>query len=131
MTGRINWPLVFGLAALALVRPVMSMLGLLEKIGQPLASISVTIAISIIWIVVVVVRRVDQPHVHLTITGIAYGLLAIVTSAILSPILEGQLQGPITNPFAIVSVLITNAIWGLVAGLIAAAISKGMQAQKA
>lgn len=127
MTGKINWPLVISLAALALVRPVMSMLGLLEKIGQPLASISVTIVISIIWIAVVVARRVDKPLVHLTFTGIAYGLFAIIVSAIASPILTGQLQGPITNPFAIVSVLVTNAIWGLFAGLIAGAIRNAIR----
>lgn len=102
------------------------MLGLLEKIGQPLASITVTIIISAIWIGAAVLLRVENPLKTLLYTGIIYGVFAIVISAILSPILEGRLQGPITNPFAIVSVLLTNAIWGLVTGGIAIAIRKSV-----
>ena len=124
MKGKLNLPLVFGLAALALIRPLMSMLGLLEEIGQPFASISVTILISIIWIGIVVLSRVRNPLKTLMCTGIAYGVFAIIISAIVSPILEGQLQGPITNPFAMISVLVTNTIWGLITGFIAAAIQK-------
>lgn len=121
---KLNWPLIIGLAAIAFVRPLMSMLGLLEKIGQPAASISLTIVITFLWIAVVVLGRVDEPLLHLTFTGITYGVFAIVLSAILSPILTGQLQGPVMNPFAMVSVLVTNAIWGVCSGLIATAIKK-------
>jgi len=126
MKGKVHLPLAIGLAALALIRPLMSMLGLLEKIGQPLASITVTIIISAIWIGAAVLLRVENPLKTLLYTGIIYGVFAIVISAILSPILEGRLQGPITNPFAIVSVLLTNAIWGLVTGGIAIAIRKSV-----
>ncbi|GGD60475.1 hypothetical protein [Paenibacillus nasutitermitis] len=127
MKEKLNWSLIIGLAALALVRPLMSLLGWLEKIGQPTASISISIVITIIWIAVAVLGRAERPLIHLTFTGLAYGGFAIVISAILSPILDGELRGPITNPFALVSVLATNAIWGFLAGLAAAAIQKKLK----
>ena len=124
MNGKVNLSLAIGLAAFALIRPLMNMLGLLEKIGQPFASISVTILISAIWVGAAVWFRVESPVKTLLYTGIAYGVFAILISAIASPILEGQLQGPITNPFAIVSVILTNAVWGAITGLIAAAVQR-------
>jgi len=129
MKGKVHVPLVLGLGAIAVIRPLMSMLGLLEQIGQPYASLTVTLIISIIWIAVVVRKKVDNPLMTLVYTGIAYGVYAIVISAIMSPILEGQLQGPITNPFAIVSVLVTNAIWGLITGGIATLLLKSQKAR--
>lgn len=121
------WLLILAMGALALIRPIMSMLGLLERIGQPTASIVVTIVITLIWISVVVFTRVRQPLVVLLLTGITYGVFAILISAILSPVLAGQLQGPLTNPFAVISVLVTNAIWGLLAGLLASALQRARQ----
>jgi hypothetical protein len=114
-----QWPLILGLAALALIRPIISMVGLSEAIGQPVVSIAVTLLISLVWIAVVVRARVSRPVVTLTLTGLAYGVFAILISAVFTPILTGQLQGPATNVFALVSVLLTNALWGLIAGLIA------------
>jgi hypothetical protein len=105
----------------------MSMLGLSEQIGQPTASITATIIISLVWIAIVVVLRVKQPVVTLLLAGVAYGAFAIVLSAIASPILGGQLQGPLTNPFAIVSVLLTNAVWGFLAGITASVVMRVCQ----
>ncbi|MBU5442740.1 hypothetical protein KQI79_11980 [Paenibacillus sp. MSJ-34] len=116
-----------GLGALALLRPVMSMLGWLEAIGQPFASIAATIVITAVWIAAVVFARVTQPLLTLLLVGISYGVFAIVVSAVLSPILTGQLQGPLTNPFGIVGVLVTNAIWGLAAGMLATALMRMRQ----
>ncbi len=111
-----------GLAALALIRPIMSMVGLSRAIGQPFASIAVTLLISLVWLAVAVRARFSRPIVTLTLTGLVYGVFAVLISAVLSPVLTGQLQGPATNPFAFVSVLLTNAFWGLVVGVIARAV---------
>lgn len=116
--------LIVVLAVIACIRPIMSITGLSEQIGQPVASLSATAIITLVWIAAVVYARVRQPIVVLMFAGIAYGLLAIVLSAILSPILSGQLQGPILNPLAIVSVLVTNAIWGIIAGLLALVLTR-------
>lgn len=83
-----------------------------------------TILISAIWIGAVLWLRVENPLTTLLYAGIAYGVMAILLSAIASPILEGQLQGPITNPLAIISVILTNAVWGILTGLIAVAVQR-------
>lgn len=120
----LQWPLILGLGALALARPVMSMAGLLDVIGQPTASITISAIISLVWLAAVVLARVHRPILTLVLAGVSYGVFAIILSAVFSPILTGQLQGPVTNPFAIVSVLISNAIWGLVVGLFAWVITR-------
>jgi hypothetical protein len=115
------WPLILGLAAFALIRPVLSMTGLSEWLGQSVTSILTTLLISVVWLVVVVRAQVPQPLSTLVWVGVSYGVFAILLSAVFSPLLSGQWQGPATNPLAIVSVLITNAIWGLIVGVVAMA----------
>jgi putative flippase GtrA len=122
---KLNWKLIIILAVFALVRPVMSMLGISEAIGKPVASIGATIIISFVWITAVVRAQESQPVLTLMLVGIGYAVLAIIISGIFSPILLGQLQGPLTNMFAFVSVFVTNAIWGLIAGVIASVFVKG------
>ena len=117
-----EWLFIPGLAALALIRPILNMVGLSQAIGQPFTSIAVTLLISLAWLAVAVRARFSRPVVTLMFTGLVYGAFAILISAVLSPILTGQLQGPATNFFAFVSVLLTNAVWGLIIGVIAWAV---------
>jgi len=42
--------LIVLLAVIACARPIMSILGLMEQIGQPLASLSATAVITLVWI---------------------------------------------------------------------------------
>lgn len=120
----LNWKLISTLSIIALVRPFISILGISDAIGKPVASIFATILITIIWITTVYLTQDSHPIVTLVFTGIGYAILAIIISGILSPILTGHLQGPLTNPRAIVSVLVTNVIWGLISGLIASFLLK-------
>ena len=120
----LNWGLIGALAIFALIRPFMSILGISEAIGKPVASIAATIIISIVWIVTVYIKQDSRPILTLVCAGVSYGILAIIISGILSPILTGHLQGPLTNPFAIISVLATNAIWGLITGLVTSSLLK-------
>lgn len=116
-TTPLNWPLILGLGALALIRPLVriveSQLGIEN---QPAVPIAITLVISIVWIAVVGLSTNPQPVITLVLVALVYGLLAIVLSAILSPLLDGALAGPLANPIAIVPVLVTNILWGLVAG---------------
>lgn len=124
-----NKLLIIGLGALALVRPVMKMTGVMDLIGQQFGSILMTVLISLVWLVIVLVKRITHPVAILVGAGLSYALFAILLSGIASPILTGKLQGPLTNPFAIVSVFVTNAVWGFIVGIIAKAFSRGTQDQ--
>lgn len=119
-----NFLLILGLGALALIRPLMKMIGFMDIIGQQFGAILMTILISLAWLVIVVKRKVPNPITVLVFSGMSYALFVIILSGILSPIFLGKLQGPLTNPLAIVSVFITNAIWGFVIGGIAKAIGR-------
>ncbi|WP_243430714.1 hypothetical protein DOK78_000633 [Enterococcus sp. DIV2402] len=112
-----NWTLILGLGALALIRPFFSIVGISELLGKPMVSIGATILITVIW--VLVAQKTADPIITLGATGVTYGVLAILLSAVLSPMLLGQVQGPILSIYSIISVLMTNLIWGLVAGIIA------------
>lgn len=115
----LNVPLIIGLAVLALVRPLFSIIGLSDTLGKPATPIVLTVVISVLWILIVGLSRVRNPLLTLVFAGLAYAVLSILLSAVLSPILHGELQGPLTNPFAIVYVLATNAVWGLITGALA------------
>ncbi|MFG6147509.1 hypothetical protein [Halobacillus sp. B23F22_1] len=82
--------------------------------------------ITIVWIAAVLWKNVSRPVSTLFYAGVAYGIFAIVISAVMSPIVTGELQGPLTHPFGIVSVLVTNAIWGTAAGVIAVVLKKAI-----
>lgn len=116
----LNLPLVLGLGALALVRPLVSTVGTqLGTADPPAVPVALTLAISLIWITVVGLGRTGRPLLTLVLVGVAYGILSILLSAVLSPILTGRLQGPLATPIAIVPVLLTNAAWGLLCGAVA------------
>jgi len=113
---QLHWPLIIGMGALALVRPLLNITGLLDGLGRPFGPLLISVLISLAWLVLVVLVRAHRPLLTLVWTGITYGIFAILLSAILSPLLDGRLSGPITNPLAMLAVLITNAIWGGVVG---------------
>ena len=126
----LRWPLVVGLGVIALVRPLMSILGLMDRLGRPAAPLLATLAISILWIAVVGLSRVERPVLTLVFAGIVYGVLSIILSGILSPILTGQLQGPLATPFAVIPLLVVNAIWGAVTGAIAQLVQQVRQRRR-
>jgi hypothetical protein len=119
---QLPWPLIIGMGALALLRPFLSITGIMDRLERPLGPILLTLLISLAWLLIVIYVRAEQPLLTLIYTGLAYGVFAIVLSALLSPILTGRFSGPLTNPYAAVSVLITNAIWGGIIGLCAVVI---------
>ncbi|HIW11672.1 MAG TPA: hypothetical protein H9891_00700 [Candidatus Salinicoccus stercoripullorum] len=128
-TGNLNRNLIITLAMVALIRPLMSIIGISEIVGKPVASITSTIVISIIWIAAVTIKNETRPVITLMMTGIAYAITAMILSGILSPILTGTLQGPLTNSFAIISMLMTNIVWGFVTGIAAAFLLKMKKTQ--
>lgn len=121
---RLHWPLVLGLAAVALLRPLFSIVGLSDALGKPATPLLLTAFISAVWVLAVGFSRVREPVATLVATGVAYAAFALIISGILSPILDGELSGPLATPIAIIPLFVTNALWGLIAGLLALAIQR-------
>lgn len=117
---KLHWPLILGLGALALVRPLSRII--MNQTGvdtSPAVPILLTLGISAAWIAIVGLSRTPRPVLTLVLAGLVYAVAATALSAVLSPILDGRLDGPLANPIAIVPMLLTNLIWGLVTGVIA------------
>jgi hypothetical protein len=110
------WSLIVVLGAIALVRPILSILGI--STGLPWVSILATLGIMAIWIGVIVLRRVPHPFVTLVFVGGMYAVLAMV--------LNVAIQGNFSKlpAIGIVGILVTNLIWGAISGLIAVGIRR-------
>ena len=118
MKEKLDIRLVLGLALLAPIRPFLSILGIADLLGKPLASLGTTLLLTLVW-VFVAKSKAEDPLLTLAATGLVYGAMAIFLSVVLSPMILGQLQGPTLSIRAIISVLITNLLWGALAGLLA------------
>lgn len=116
---RLHPPLVAGLTAVALIRPLCSVVGLSDALGKPATPLILTAAISLTWILVVGLGRAPEPVPTLVAAGLGYALAVLVLSGILSPVLTGRLQGPLAHPIAIVPLLAINALWGALCGVCA------------
>lgn len=114
---RLHWPLVLGLGAFALIRPLSRIISGDQE--SPVLAIALTVVVSAVWILVVGLGRVAQPVLTVVMAGVAYGVFSIALSGILSPILTGELQGPLAMPVAIIPLLLFNAAWGAIAGALA------------
>jgi hypothetical protein len=112
----LRWPLVAVLAAVALLRPLFSIVRLSDSLGKPATPLLLTAAISLIWTLAVGLSRVPEPLLTLVTAGVAYALAVLVLSAPLSLILDGELKGPLATPQAIVPLLVVNGLWGAVCG---------------
>lgn len=116
------WALLLGLGALALVRPLLSVVGITEAVGGAVVQPLATLLVTAVWVGTVVAVREPRPVLTLALTGLTCAAASIVLSAVLSPVLSGELQGPLANPIALVPIAAVNALWGLVAGLLALAL---------
>ncbi|MFI1338390.1 hypothetical protein ACH4U7_51755 [Streptomyces sp. NPDC020845] len=116
---RIHPPLVAGLTAVALIRPLCSITGLSDALGKPAAPLVLTAAISLTWILVVGLGTAREPVPTLVAAGLGYALAVLVLSAVLSPLLTGRLQGPLAHPISIVPLFAVNALWGALCGVCA------------
>lgn len=121
-----RWNLVLLLAALGLVRPLLSIFGAYDDAlgGRPWGPVAVTIALAILWVGVVVATRAPNPLLTLVLAGALYGILAILLQQIgWNILLGGAPEGtPSSAPVLVMSwlsVVATNTIWGAFLGLVA------------
>ena len=128
---------VVGLALIAAPRVVLHDLGVIQE-GTFVNSLFVFVP-PLVWIAVVLWRRVPNPFLTLLVVGAVYGVLLMLGHQILwttawdgaPPSLGGNLGGlsptaqeVIVRGFAAVSSLITGTLVGAVCGLVAWAIDK-------
>lgn len=122
---RLNWGLIAGLGALALIRPLVRIIESQSGLSAgPVLATALTVVVTATWVAIVGFSNEPRPLLTLVLAGLAYAVFSTLASGILSPILTGKLQGPLAMPIAIIPVLLTNALWGLIAGALALAVQK-------
>jgi hypothetical protein len=128
---QLHWPLIVGMGALAAIHPFLNITGMMDVSGRPFGPVMTNVLISAIWLAIVVLSRVREPLLTLTVTGLVYGLFAFLLGTMLAPILTGRLSGLIANPlilpFTVTGILVTNTLWGFIVGLVALAIQQAYQ----
>lgn len=106
---------------MALLWPLTGLTGVVGT-GAPRAFAIIGIT-AVVWIGVVGLGRVPRPVLTLTLTGVAYGLVATAIS-LLVPVLAG-FGGPGGGPaWTIVPALLYNAMCGALAGVAAAGVQR-------
>lgn len=129
---QLPWVVIVCLAAIALIRPVVRVLG--DVFGyevSSLATIIITAAIALLWIGVVVKLRVKNPIIVLAISGAAYAVLSIVMAVaiqLLAPDLgDDEARIPVLLTAGLIATTVFNTIYGAFLGFIASLIQKAVK----
>ncbi|MEU2198821.1 hypothetical protein [Isoptericola sp. NPDC019482] len=115
----ISWPLVAGLASLALLWPLTGLTGL-GGTGAPRA-LGIIALTAVVWIGVVGLGRVARPVLTLTMTGLASGVVGLLVSTLFGGV---GLGGEGAAAWAALPALAMDAGWGAVAGVVALGVQK-------
>lgn len=114
------WKLIVILALLLMIRPVLSILGVFDRLGSWAPSL-VTVLVDVSWLIIAVKQRLKQPVLVLAAAGVLYGvlstLLAIVIQSI-QPSAEAPSIAILATGVLLANVLI-NGIWGALLGFLA------------
>jgi hypothetical protein len=114
----LRWQLIVPLAVLALIRPLLSMLGVYQNLPRIWEPALATVLIAIVWISVVIAQRVSNPVITLAATGGIYGVFVpLLQHFMWNFVLEKASASP--PLIAYVSIIVTETIWGAIVGLIA------------
>lgn len=116
---QLNWPLIAGMGALALLWPFMNFSGLMDTIGRPAGPLLVIALTTVVWLVAALAAKVRRPLATLVFTGLLYGAFALIFSAVFAENGAGPFARPAVLPIAIPTILAANALWGALTGLVA------------
>ncbi|WP_157002206.1 hypothetical protein [Agromyces laixinhei] len=114
------WLLILGLSSLSLLWPLTALTGIAGE-GRTRAFIILGIS-AVIWIGTVGLGRVPRPILTLTLTGVAYGFVALVLAGLVPG--GGGPFGDTTTLWSLIPALAANAAVGALAGLAAAGVQR-------
>jgi len=82
----VSWPLVLALGAVGLLLPIVHVTSLADAWGSAVTSILAIAVVTVVWVGVVVTRRVAEPLLTTMLAGLTFGVLATVLSGIDLPL---------------------------------------------
>lgn len=128
---QLPWSLILSLGVLALIRPVIKILG--DVFGydvSPLATVLITVVVALVWIGTVVKLKVKNPVIVLAASGVVYAVLSIamaVTIQLFAPDLgDDEAKVSVLLTIGLVATAIFNLIYGAFLGFIASLLQRVM-----
>ncbi|MEL7978166.1 hypothetical protein AAG589_20030 [Isoptericola sp. F-RaC21] len=121
----LSWPLVAGLASMALLWPLTGLTGI-GGTGAPRA-LGIVALTAVVWIGVVGLGRVPRPVLTLTMTGLASGVVTLLVSTLVGGVGLGGVGpgGDGAAAWTAIPALAMDAGWGALAGVVALGVQKG------
>lgn len=114
---------MLGLAALALLWPLISLTGLRIALGDGPAAGLVIISTALLWIGAVGLGRVPAPIRTLTVVGLTHGVITQLISVLATEL--GPVARDVDHPlWSVLPALLLNTLWGFLAGLAAAGVQR-------
>ena len=127
---RLPWKLIFLLALIQLVRPIMSTAGFFDDF-RPQGPIIVTALIAIIWVGVAVVGNVREPVKVLAMAGAIYAVIGVAMAVFLQAFFtwspEETASIPLLLSAGLIGGIVVNVIWGALLGFVALGIDRAVK----
>lgn len=126
---QLPWKLIFILALIQLIRPILSTAGFFDDF-KPQGPIIATALIALIWVGVAVIGKVREPVKVLALAGATYAVISIAMAVFLQTFFtwspEETAPIPLLLTAGLISGIVTNVIWGALLGFVAFAIRKAV-----
>jgi hypothetical protein len=116
------WLFIILLALIQLVRPILSILEIIDD-HHALRQLAATVIIAIIWVGLTVWKRPKDPVKVLVAAGIVYALLGTLMAVALQTFFEWNTEDSVSIPLLLTmglfGNLMVNIVWGAALGLVA------------
>src|ERR687898_3174095 len=124
------WNLIFLLAVVQLIRPILSTAGFFDSF-RPQGPIIATALIALIWIGVAVVGNVREPVKVLALAGATYAVIGVGMAVFLQTFFtwspEETASIPLLLTAGLIGGIVVNVIWGALLGLVATGINRAVK----
>jgi hypothetical protein len=121
------WKLIFILAFIQLIRPILSTAGFFDNF-RPQGPIIATALIALIWIGVAVIGNVREPVKILAMAGATYAVIGVAMAVFLQTVFSWSPEETVSIPLllsaGLIGGIVVNVIWGAFLGFVAIGIKK-------
>ena len=127
---QLPWKLIFILALIQLIRPILSTAGFFDNF-RPEGPLIATALIALTWISVVVIGDVREPVKVLAMAGATYAVIGVAMAIFLQTFFtwspEESVSIPLLLSAGLIGGIVVNVIWGAFLGFVAIGINKAVK----
>jgi len=129
---QLPWLLIASLGSLALVRPIVKVIGdVFDYSVSLVATMAITAAIAVVWIGIVVKLNVKKPVLVLAASGAVYAVLSIAMAVIIQVVApdlgDEDAKIAVLLTAGLIASTIFNIVYGAFLGLVASGIQRAIR----